>query len=103
MEVVALTEGGYALITQGRLSEGFSRLDEAMAAIAAGEVSDGIVGMCLCVMLAACQRAGDLRRAAEWTSVLLARLAPCGGMPRIVRAECRVAYGAPLRRVGRRD
>ena len=101
LEVVAHTEGGYALIAQGRLTEGFSRLDEAMAAIAAGEVSDGIVGMCLCVMLAACQRAGDLRRAAEWTSVLLERLAPGGGMPRIVRTECRVAYGALLRSVGR--
>jgi MalT-like TPR region len=101
LEVVALTEGGYALIAQGRLSEGFSRLDEAMAAMAAGEGSDSIVGMCLCVMLAACQRADDLRRAAEWTSVLLERLAPGGGMPRIVRTECRVAYGALLRGVGR--
>src|SRR3981081_1544039 len=101
LEVVALTEGGYALIAQGRLTEGFSRLDEAMAAIAAGEVSDAVVGMCLCVMLAACQRAGDLRRAAEWTSVLLERLVPGGGMPRIVRTECRVAYGALLRSVGR--
>jgi hypothetical protein len=100
LEVVALTEGGYALIAQGRLTEGFSRLDEAMAAMAAGEGSDGIVGMCLCVMLAACQRAGDLRRAAEWTSVLLERLAPGGGMSRIVRTECRVAYSALLRSLG---
>jgi len=28
LEVVALTEGGYALIAQGRLTEGFSRLDD---------------------------------------------------------------------------
>ena len=101
LEVVALTEGGSALIAQGRLTEGFSRLDEAMAAMAAGEGSDGIVGMCLCAMLAACQRAGDLRRAEQWTNVLLERLAPGGGMPRIVRTECRVAYGALLRSVGR--
>src|SRR5205823_11084836 len=58
-------------------------------------------GHVLCVMLAACQRAGDLRRAADWTSVLLERLAPGGGMPRIVRTECCVAYGALLRSVGR--
>jgi DNA-binding CsgD family transcriptional regulator len=76
-------------------------MDEAMAAIGAGEVSDDIVGRCLCVMLAACQRAADLRRADQWTTVLLERLAPGGGMPRIVRTECRVAYGALLRSVGR--
>src|SRR3979411_79772 len=101
LEVLALTEGGYALIAQGRITEGFSRMDEAMAAIGAGEVSDDIVGRCLCVMLAACQSAADRRRASQWTTVLRERLAPGGGMPRIVRTECRVAYGALLRSVGR--
>src|SRR3979411_103869 len=73
LEVLALTEGGYALIAQGRITEGFSRMDEAMAAIGAGEVSDDIVGRGFGVMLADGARAVDLRRADQWTNAPVAR------------------------------
>jgi len=63
LEVWALAESGFALVAQGRTREGFSRLDEAMAAITAGEVTDwSIVGRIFCAMLAACARAGEVRR-----------------------------------------
>ena len=40
LEVRALADSGLALVSQGRSREGFGRLDEALAAIAAGEVHD---------------------------------------------------------------
>lgn len=38
LEVLALADLGYALVVQGRTSEGFAALDEAMAALCSGEV-----------------------------------------------------------------
>ena len=54
LEVRALADAGLALVSQGRTQEGFSRLDEALAAITAGEVRDpGVVGKSFCAMLSA--------------------------------------------------
>ncbi len=59
LEVRALADGGLALVTQGRVREGFDRLDSAMAAISAGEVDDfNIAGKCFCSMLSGCERVG---------------------------------------------
>ena len=70
LEVLALADGGLALITQGRIREGFDRLDSAMAAIAAGEVADfGLAGQSFCSMLTGCDRAGDVNRVEEWVRV----------------------------------
>src|SRR6266851_5346025 len=102
LEVRALAESGFALVARGRQTEGFSRLDEAMAAITAGEVADwSIVAKIFCALLAACDRAGDLRRAQEWTAVVAGALDRHQGRPRILQAHCRVAYGALLCRIGR--
>ncbi len=66
LETRALADGGYALVVQGRLREGFARLDEAMAALSGGEVSDlAMAGTAYCALLSACDRAGDVRRAEE--------------------------------------
>jgi DNA-binding CsgD family transcriptional regulator len=79
-------------------------MDEAMAAIGAGEISDlGIMGRCVCIMLAACQRVNDLRRAEQWTAVLAELFAAHGGPPRILQTQCRVAYGSLLKSTGRWD
>ena len=67
LEVQAMADSGLALVSQGRVSEGFARLDAALAAISAGEVGPAVAGMCFCSMLSACDRAGDVRRAEEWT------------------------------------
>jgi len=39
LEALAMAEGGLALVSHGRISEGFARLDAALAAITAGEVA----------------------------------------------------------------
>lgn len=98
LEVLALADSGYALVVQGRGTEGFARLDEAMAALSAGEVSNpGVAARSYCAMLSACDRAGDLGRSGEWTRVIAqAWLDPSGGRPRGLHSHCRLAYGSVL-------
>ena len=78
---------GRALIRLGRVQEGVALLDEAMAAVIAGEVSPRLAGDAYCTVLEACQEMFDLRRAYEWTT-LLARW--CATQPDLVRyrGEC---------------
>lgn len=103
LEARALADGGLALVTQGFIQEGFARLDQAMAAISAGEVSDlASAGKSVCAMLTACERAGDIARAEEWTRLseeVMVR--QYGGHPRVLRMHCRVAFGSVLCTVGR--
>ena len=103
LEVRALADSGLALVSQGRVGEGFARLDEALAAITGGHLRDpSIAGNAFCSMLSSCDRSGDLRRAEEWNrlidELMLERL---GGRPRVLHTHCRVAYGSVLFRVGR--
>lgn len=58
---------GRALIKRGELAEGVALLDEAMAAIEAGEVSPVIAGTVYCSVIEACTELFDVRRAREWT------------------------------------
>jgi hypothetical protein len=78
---------GRALIHLGRMDDGAALLDEAMAAVLAGEVSPVLAGDIYCSVLEACQETFDLRRAYEWT-MSLARW--CASQPDLVRyrGEC---------------
>ena len=101
LEARALADGGLALVSQGRTREGFARLEAALATISAGGVDWDSAGLCYCSMLTACDRSGDLARAAEWTRIA-GRLADrFGGHLRIMRTHCRVAYGSVLCATGR--
>jgi DNA-binding NarL/FixJ family response regulator len=103
LEVRALADGGLALVSQGRVREGFGWLDEAMAAIVAGEVTDpAVVGTSFCAMLSSCERTGDVRRAEEWMRVVSEQLLePMNGRPRVLHTHCRLAYGSVLTTAGR--
>jgi DNA-binding CsgD family transcriptional regulator len=61
---------GIALIGLGRLREGLARLDLAMVAVLAGEVSPFSSGFVYCGVILGCEQAHDLRRAREWTTAL---------------------------------
>ena len=103
LEVRALADSGLALVTQGRVHEGFDRLDAALAAIAAGEVRDlSVVGKSFCSMLSSCDRVGDVRRAEEWTNLVQAMvLDRFDGRPRVLHTHCLAAYGSVLCSAGR--
>jgi DNA-binding CsgD family transcriptional regulator len=103
LEVRALADLGLALITQGRLPEGFERLDEALASITAGEVHDVfMIGTAFCSLLSSCERAGDIERAVEWMRIVrTAILDPAGDRPRVLSTHCSLALGGVLCAAGR--
>lgn len=95
LELVALGDLGLALVTAGRVGEGLSLLDEAMAATLAVEYTrpDTVV-YATCDMLAACSLTGDLERATLWCSAA-DEFTSRYGSP-FMYATCRVHYGGVL-------
>ena len=69
-EALALAYSGLAMLSLGRLDEGRTRLDEAMAATTTGEVvAPEAVGQIYCALLAGCERTVDFQRAEQWSQV----------------------------------
>jgi DNA-binding CsgD family transcriptional regulator len=91
---------GQALIELGERADGLALLDEAMVAVAAGELSAPMAGLVSCAAIATCQAILDLARAREWTSALTrwcdehSDLAPYRGQCLVHRAEVLRAHGA---------
>jgi DNA-binding CsgD family transcriptional regulator len=101
LECKALADSGLAMVSQGRIDEGMVRLDEAMAIVTSGECTNPVVsGTALCCLLSACERAGDLRRAEEWTRALEAMNFLTLDQP-LFFSHCRTAYGTVLCDMGR--
>ena len=100
LELGAMSQLGLIRVGQGRVAEGFALIDEAMAAVLAGERSnlDTVVYTC-CDMLNACELASDLERAAQWCRVADEFVATYG-CP-FLYAECRLYYGSVLLAKGR--
>jgi DNA-binding CsgD family transcriptional regulator len=67
---LALSDLGRALVEEGRAAEGLERLDEAMVAALAGELSPVVTGFVYCGVIEACHAADELSRAREWTDAL---------------------------------
>jgi DNA-binding CsgD family transcriptional regulator len=65
-----LNAQGRMLMYGGQVPEGLALLDEAMVGVSTGDVSPIFAGEIYCSLIEACQEVSDLRRAAEWTSVL---------------------------------
>jgi DNA-binding NarL/FixJ family response regulator len=63
---MALQARGRALVACGRIDEGLAALDEALAAVANGEVAPLFVGWVYCNALSTCHDLADLRRAVQW-------------------------------------
>jgi DNA-binding NarL/FixJ family response regulator len=98
LEVRALADSGLTLVSQGRLDDGFARLDEALAAITGGQLRDpSVAGIAFCSLLSSCDRSGDLRRAEEWTRLIDQLVFErVGERPVVLHTHCRLAYGSVL-------
>jgi DNA-binding CsgD family transcriptional regulator len=69
LALALVNQGGY-LVRLGRVDEGLGKLDEAMVAATAGELSPIVTGLVYCGVIDGCREAYELRRASEWTAVL---------------------------------
>jgi DNA-binding CsgD family transcriptional regulator len=67
---LAVHSQGTLLVKQGRVREGVERMDEAMIAVTAEELSPIPSGLVYCGVIVGCQEAYELRRAREWTAAL---------------------------------
>jgi DNA-binding CsgD family transcriptional regulator len=98
LEFDAVALLGDAYVACGRVAEGMTLLDQAMAAVAAGEVGAvGPVGEIYCRLLSACERATDVRRAEQW----LGPATHVEAWGDFVPPTCRTHYGGILIALGR--
>jgi ATP/maltotriose-dependent transcriptional regulator MalT len=67
---LAVHEQGLILVNQGQVEEGLGLVDEAMVAVASGELSPVVTGIVYCSVISGCQEVYALRRAQEWTAAL---------------------------------
>ena len=63
----ALHLQGRVMLRQGHVARGLARLDEAMIAVTAGNLSPIVTGLMYCSVIDACQRVFAAGRAREWT------------------------------------
>ena len=98
LEFEALALLGETHVASGRVDEGMRLLDQAMAAVSAGEVTGhGAVGEIYCRLLSACEQAVDVRRAEEWMGLADRYVV----WDHFVRPTCRTHYGGILVALGR--
>ena len=93
---------GRSLIRLGRIADGVALLDEAMAAVIAGDVTPIFAGDLYCSVLEACQETFDIRRAYEWTTSLAQWCAAQPGLVRY-RGECLLYRAEVMQLRGRWD
>jgi DNA-binding NarL/FixJ family response regulator len=100
LEFEAIALLGETQVATGRVADGMKLLDQAMAALTAGEVAaHGAVGEICCRLLSACEHATDVRRAEEWIALADRHVA----WTDFVRPTCRTHYGGILVALGRWD
>ena len=87
---------GRTLMYAGEVPAGLALLDEAMVAVAAGELSPIFAGNVYCAMIEACQEVLDFGRASAWTTALTRW---CDSQPGLVpfTGQCAVHRGQILR------
>jgi Bacterial regulatory proteins, luxR family len=92
---MAMHAVGAALVQQGRIDEGMSLLDEAMAGVIGGECGNPLtVAQVSCMTMVVCGSCFDLERATQWVQSLQGFIDRYG-CP-FLYAECRTYYGRVL-------
>jgi class 3 adenylate cyclase len=98
VEMLGLVTQARTLVRQGRVTEGMSLLDEAMAAAVSGRIGPYAACIVFCHTLSSCHELADYRRAAEWADAaqkccVSERIVPSSG-------DCRIHKAGILRRSG---
>jgi LuxR family maltose regulon positive regulatory protein len=92
-EILGRAVLGLALVTSGAVAEGMQSLDEASAAVMAGEVTDLVaIGLSFCYMIGACEQVRDYARATQWCARLKVFSSRWGLRP--LFAVCRTQYAS---------
>ncbi|MGH2585034.1 MAG: DNA-binding response regulator, partial [Dehalococcoidia bacterium] len=100
LTALGVTGEGRALIKQGRVSDGFALLDEAMLAALSEGLDPAWAGNIYCQVMRVCYELSDLRRAGEWTQATarwcesMPAAGPFMGVCRVHRAQVLQAHGA---------
>ncbi len=94
LELCALTQIGVALINQGRIAEGMTFHDEALAGALAGEGELDTVVFTACEMMTSYSRCAQYQRMAQWIRAA-DRFVERYGCP-YLNASCRTHYGEVL-------
>jgi DNA-binding CsgD family transcriptional regulator len=98
----AMSQQGLDRVAAGDVDAGMALLDEALAAVAGGEVRDLVsVGSMYCKMLHACELTSDVRRAEDWLALADRFVERTNRIP--IGAICRTHYGGVLTAAGRWD
>jgi tetratricopeptide (TPR) repeat protein len=103
LEVKALADGGLALVQIGRVSDGMTRLDEAMALVCGPADDMETAARSACSFFTACYRAADYGRADTWAGLLRRRglIGVQTGGPAFLYGHCNSVQAALLRELGR--
>ncbi len=99
LETMALAFSGIARVTLGHVEQGMADLDEAMTAALGGGVNLTTVSETFCLLLSACDIAGDLGRTEQWCRTAR-EYAEQNHFP-FLAATCRETYGGLLTALGR--
>jgi hypothetical protein len=100
LEFDALALLGEAYVESGRIAEGMTLIDQAMAAVSSGEVTGIVaVGGIYCRFLSACEHTTDVRRAEQWMSVVDRFVVWSNSL--LVSTTCRLHFGGILIATGR--
>jgi DNA-binding CsgD family transcriptional regulator len=100
LAAATLMMSGGALIAAGQMAPGLAQLDEAMVAVAAGDLSARATGMIYCVAIGICQELQELHRAREWSGALADWCAAQPEFTGAYRGLCRVHRVVLLRLSG---
>ena len=94
-EMTMLALEGLAQVTLGEVADGMRMLDEASAAVTAGEVTEPIFASTIyCFVINACERVRDIDRAGQWCDAMAAYCARTGD--EAMGQQCRTMYAGVL-------
>lgn len=100
LEFDALGYLGKSLVERGDVSDGMAMIDQAVAAITSGLVTDPwAAGEIYCTLFHACEMTVDVKRAEDWMGAVDNYVERTGELP--VSGICRMHYGGLLTDAGR--